>query len=89
MYFKRMTVCGLLLAAAFGWGISLPAAAQTLSGAADAPAVFFPEKTFEFAPVIRTPWLLPPSAPRPVPLSVTVAPPVESILAPPSMRMPS
>ncbi len=35
-----------------GWGVSPPAAAQTLAGAGDAPALFFPEKAFEFAPVI-------------------------------------
>jgi hypothetical protein len=49
---KRMTVFGLLVAAVMGWGISPPAAAQTLAGAGDAPALFFPEKAFEFAPVI-------------------------------------
>ena len=49
---KQMTVFGLLAAAVMGWGISPPAAAQTLAGAGDAPALFFPEKAFEFAPVI-------------------------------------
>lgn len=51
MILKRMTVFGLLVAA-MGWGMSLPASAQTLAGAGDAPALFFPEKVFEFAPVI-------------------------------------
>jgi len=52
MYSKRIAIFGLLAAVVMGWGASPPAGAQTLAGAADAPAVFFPEKTFEFAPVI-------------------------------------
>ena len=52
MILKQMTVFGLLVAAVMGWGISPPAAAPTLAGAGDAPALFFPEKAFEFAPVI-------------------------------------
>jgi|PlaIllAssembly_1097288.scaffolds.fasta_scaffold176230_2 hypothetical protein len=52
MYVKRMMVFGLLAAAVMGWGVPPPAAAQTLTAAGDAPAVFFPEKVFEFAPVI-------------------------------------
>ena len=52
MYLKRIAIFGLLAAVVMGWGVSPPAAAQTLAGAGDAPAVFFPEKAFEFAPVI-------------------------------------
>jgi len=52
MYSKRIAIFGLLAAAVMGWGVSSPAAAQTLAGAGDAPALFFPEKAFEFAPVI-------------------------------------
>lgn len=52
MILKRMMVFGLLVAAVMGWGIPLPVTSQTLAGAGDAPAVFFPEKAFEFAPVI-------------------------------------
>jgi hypothetical protein len=52
MLLNRVAVFGLLLAAVAGWGACGPTAAQTLAGAGDAPAVFFPEKAFEFAPVI-------------------------------------
>lgn len=52
MTLKRLTVFSLLAAAALGWWGSPPAAAQALAVPGDAPAVFFPEKVFEFAPVI-------------------------------------
>jgi hypothetical protein len=52
MRLKRMTVFGMLMAALAGWGISPPATAQTLGSAGGSPAVFFPEKVFEFPPVI-------------------------------------
>lgn len=52
MYLKRIMVFGMLAAVVAGWGVFPPAAAQTLVGTGDAPAVFFPEKAFEFAPVI-------------------------------------
>jgi hypothetical protein len=49
---KHLTVFSLLAAAVLGWGVAPPAAAQVLASPGDAPAVFFPEKVFEFAPVI-------------------------------------
>jgi hypothetical protein len=47
-----MAVYGMLMAALVGWGISPPAAAQIPGSAGGSPAVLFPEKIFEFPPVI-------------------------------------
>lgn len=53
MLLKRLAVFGVLVAAVAGWGACGPAAAQAPAGTTgDSPAVFFPEKVFEFAPVI-------------------------------------
>lgn len=52
MILRRMTVFSLLVAAAVGWNPTPAASAQTLAGAGDSPAVMFPEKAFEFEPVI-------------------------------------
>jgi hypothetical protein len=38
MYSKRIAFFGLLAAVVMGWGVSPPAAAQTLAGAGDAPS---------------------------------------------------
>lgn len=52
MILRRMKLFSLLVAAVTVWSMSPEASAQTLAGAGDSPAVMFPEKAFEFAPVI-------------------------------------
>jgi hypothetical protein len=53
MYVKRIMVFGLLAVVVAGWGVFPPAAAQTLAGAGDAPAVFFPEKVIDGVSVVH------------------------------------
>jgi hypothetical protein len=52
MHLRRMTVYGLLLATLMGWAFSRPAPAQPNLPTGGSPAVYFPEKVFEFQPVI-------------------------------------
>jgi hypothetical protein len=53
MPIKRLTIYGILLAALIGWASCPPApAAQPNQTGGASPAVFFPEKVFEFPPVI-------------------------------------
>jgi hypothetical protein len=53
MILKRMAIFGMLVAVLSGWGIPIPAWAQSAAGPGDLPALFFLEKIFEFAPVIE------------------------------------
>jgi hypothetical protein len=48
----RMAIYGMLLTVLMGWVFCPPAPAQPNSTPGGSPAVFFPEKVFEFAPVI-------------------------------------
>ena len=52
MQLKRMTVFGMLMVALTGWAFCPLAPAKSSGSTGDAPAVFFPEKAFEFPPVI-------------------------------------
>jgi hypothetical protein len=47
-----MAIYGILLAVLMGWLLCPPAPAQSNLPAGGSPAVFFPEKVFEFQPVI-------------------------------------
>ena len=53
MVLKRMAIFGMLVVVFAGGGISGFAWAQGPAGSGDSPAVFFPEKIFEFAPVLE------------------------------------
>jgi hypothetical protein len=53
MILKRMAIFGMLAAVLAGWGMAGPAWAKSAAGPGDLPAVFFPEKIFEFTPVIE------------------------------------
>ena len=53
MQLKRMTIVGMLVAVWLGWAFCPPdAPAQSKETAGGTPVVFFPEKVFEFSPVI-------------------------------------
>jgi len=52
MRLKRIATHGMLLAVVISWVFCLPASAQSNLTSGGAPAVFFPEKAFEFQPVI-------------------------------------
>jgi len=52
MRLRRMAIYGMLLAVLMGWAFSPPAPAQPNLTPGGSPAVFFPEKVFEFQPVI-------------------------------------
>lgn len=52
MHLKRMVIYGILLAVLMGWAFCPPVPAQPNSPTGGSPAVFFPEKVFEFPAVI-------------------------------------
>lgn len=52
MRLARIAICGLLLAGSMGGAFCPPASAQPNLTTGGSPAVFFPEKVFEFPPVI-------------------------------------
>jgi hypothetical protein len=53
MVLKRLAIFGMLAMILSGWGMSLSIGAQVPAPPSGSPAVFFPEKIFEFAPVIE------------------------------------
>lgn len=52
MRLRRIAIYGMLLAVLMGWAFCLPAPAQPNLTTGGSPAVFFPEKVFEFPPVV-------------------------------------
>jgi hypothetical protein len=53
MIFKRMAMFGMLVAILVGGWIPGLTSAQTPARSGDSPAVFFPEKVFEFGSMIE------------------------------------